>query len=188
MRVTFNTIPANSFLLGSTKYALVDVPELQPGVYDVVLYDYMQEVARLPKILTVSATATDVELEVTGAFKSPPDGFTARVKAGDTFPSAAPYVAEVVAVGRLGPGELGVRVGDATVVVPLRAQELAATLRIRCSTIRASDGAVRCMFPGPDQPVMVAPAAMLTLPTNAGPVLFQIATARAPKTAAPESR
>jgi hypothetical protein len=29
---------------------------------------------------------------------------------------------------------------------------------------------------------------MLTLPTNAGPVLFQIVAVRAPKTAAPESR
>jgi len=188
MRVTFNTIPANSFLLGSTKYAVVDVPDLKPGVYDVVLYDYMQEVARLPKILTVSPTSTDVELEVTGTFKSPPEGFTAQVKVGDAFPSAAPHVAEVVAVGPLGPGELAVRVGDGTVVVPLRQQELTETLRITCSTIRVTDGAARCMFPGPEQPVMVGPAVVLTLPTNAGPVLFQIATARAPKAAAPESR
>jgi hypothetical protein len=188
MRVTFNTIPANSFLLGSTKYAIVDVPDLKPGVYDVVLYDYMQEIARLPKALTVSPASTDVELEVTGTFKSAPDGFAAQLKAGDTFPALAPHVAEVVAVGPLVPGELGVRVGDSTVVVPLRQQDLSATLRIRCSSIRMTDGAARCLFPGPDQPVVVAPAVMLTLPTNAGPVLFQIGTARAPRTAAPESR
>ena len=187
MRVTFNTIPANSFLLGSTKYAIVDVPDLKPGVYDVVLYDYMQEIARLPKALTVSAASTDVELEVTGTFKSAPDGFAAQLKVGDTFPAVAPHVAEVVAVGPLVPGELGVRVGDGTVVVPLRQQDLSATLRIRCSSIRMTEGAARCLFPGPDQPVVVAPAVMLTLPTNAGPVLFQIGTARAQDGCARES-
>ena len=57
MRVSFDTIPAKSFLLGSTKYALVDVPDLKPGAYDVVLYDYMREVARLPKALTVAPIA-----------------------------------------------------------------------------------------------------------------------------------
>jgi hypothetical protein len=186
MRVTFNTIPANSFLLGSTKYAIVDVPELKPGVYDVVLYDYMQEIARLPNALTVAPTSTDVELEVTGTFKSPPDGFTAQLKVGDRFPAAPPHVAEVVAVGPLVPGEVGVRVGESTVVVPVRQQDLSATLRIKCSSLRLTAGAASCMFPGPDQPVVVGPAVMLTLPTSQGPVLFQIATARAPKTAAPE--
>jgi len=188
MRVTFNTIPANSFLLGSTKYAIVDVPELKPGVYDVVLYDYMQEIARLPKALTVAPTSTDVELDVTGTFKSPPDGATPNFKVGDKFPPAAPHVAEIVALGPLVPGELGLRVGDGTVVVPLRQQDLSATLRIRCSSIRIADGAPRCMFPGPDQPVTVAPAVVLTLPTSQGPVLFQIATAQAPKTAGPASK
>ena len=80
MRASFNTIPARSFLIGSTKYALVDVPDLAPGTYDVVLYDYMQEVDRLPKALTVVPMVTDVELEVVGAFKSPPDGLAAHLK------------------------------------------------------------------------------------------------------------
>jgi hypothetical protein len=188
MRVSFNTIPANSFLIGSTKYAIVDVPELKPGVYDVVLYDYMQEIARLPKALNVSPTSTDVELEVTGTFKSPPDGSTPQLKVGDKFPPAAPHIAEIVAVGRLVPGELGVRVGEDTVTVPVRQQDLSATLRIRCSSIRIADGAPRCMFPGPEQPVAIAPTVVLTLPTSAGPLLFQIATAHAPKAAATESR
>jgi len=188
MRVSFNTIPANSFLLGSTKYAIVDVPDLKPGVYDVVLYDYMQEIARLPKALTVSPTSTDVELEVTGTLKSPPEGSTLQLKVGDKFPPAAPHIAEVVAVGPHVPGELGVRVGEGTVVVPLRQQDLSATLRIRCSSIRIVDGAPRCMFQGPDQPVAIAPGVLLTLPTSGGPVFFQIATAHAPKPAATESR
>ena len=188
MRVSFDTIPAKSFLLGSTKYALVDMPDLKPGIYDVVLYDYMQEIARLPKALSVMPTATDVELEVTGAFKSPPDGLTAVLKAGDKFPSAEHPIAEVVAVGRLVPGDLRLRVGDETVAVPLQRRDLAATLRIRCSTVRMDDGAARCTFRSTDQAVVVGPDVLLTVPTPHGPVLFQIAEAHASKTAASQGR
>ena len=82
MRVSFDTTPAKSFLIGSTKYALVDLPDLKPGTYDVVLYDYMQEVARLPKAFTVAPLATDVQLEVIGAFKSASDTLAANLKVG----------------------------------------------------------------------------------------------------------
>src|SRR5438105_2226083 len=41
MRVAFNTIQGRTFMIGSTKYAQVDLPDLPPGVYDVQLYDYM---------------------------------------------------------------------------------------------------------------------------------------------------
>ena len=37
MRVSFNGLQGRTFLLGSTKYAEIDLPDLDPGVYDVVL-------------------------------------------------------------------------------------------------------------------------------------------------------
>ena len=110
MRVSFDTTPAKSFLLGSTKYALVDLPDLKPGAYDVVLYDYMQEVARLPKAITIAPIATDVELEVVGAFKSPFDALM-NLKVGDRFPPGATAIAEVIAVGAPTSGDLRLRVG-----------------------------------------------------------------------------
>jgi hypothetical protein len=181
MRVSFETIPAGSFLLGSTKYALVDVPHLNPGVYDVILYDYMKEVARLPKALTIAPMATDVELEVLGAFKSKPETLTAHLKVGDRFPSAENAVVQVLAIGEPVPGDLRVRVGDGTITVPLSRQDLSATLRVKCYIVRAPDGAIRCTVPLPDQHVVVAPGAMLTLAMPQGPVLFQIASAQAPR-------
>jgi hypothetical protein len=187
MRVSFDTTPANSFLLGSTKYALVDVPVLPPGVYDVVLYDYAREVARLSKAVTVVPMSTDVELEVTGAFKSPPANLAAQLKAGDRLPPERPLV-EIVSVGALAPSDIKVRVGSETIAVPLSGQDLAATLRIRCSTVRTPDGTPRCAVPGADQSVIVAPDALLTVPTRAGPVLFQIAAAHAPKGTGSEAR
>src|SRR5215831_16758853 len=35
MRVAFNTIQGRSFLIGSPTYAQIDLPDLDPGVYDV---------------------------------------------------------------------------------------------------------------------------------------------------------
>ena len=185
MRVSFDTTPARSFLLGSTKYALVDLPELKPGAYDVVLYDYMQEVARLPKALTVAPVATDVELEVVGAFKSPSDALAASLKVGDRFPPGADAIAEVIALGAPTSGDLRLRVGDETVHVVSSQRELPATLRVKCYSVRTEDGTARCVVPMADQRVAVAPDALLALPTPQGPVLFQIASARAPKASSP---
>src|SRR5262245_45059572 len=49
LRVTFNGTQGQSFLIGNTKYAVVELPELSAGTYDVVLWDYKQEMGRLTK-------------------------------------------------------------------------------------------------------------------------------------------
>jgi hypothetical protein len=188
MRVSFDTIPASSFLLGSTKYALVDVPALKPGAYDVVLWDYAREVARLPKALTVAPLATDVQLELVGVFKSPPDEIAAQLKAGARLPSSEHPIAEVVSVGEAVPGLLRLGVGDDTITVPLKGPNLAAVLRVTCATVRTVDGAARCTVSDGDQQVVVAPDALFTVPTAAGPVVFQMTSARPAKAAAPDSR
>jgi hypothetical protein len=91
-------------------------------------------------------------------------------------------------VGGANPGDLRVRVGDETIAVPLSRRDLAATLLIRCATVRAADGVARCIVSGPDRQVVVAPDALLTLETPNGPVLFQMVSARAPKAASGQSR
>ncbi len=181
MRVSFDTVPANSFLLGSTKYALVDPPALRPGVYDVVLYDYAREVARLPKALTVAAPVPDVSLELVGRFAGVTDEAAAALKAGERLAAGAQPVATIVSVGSRVPGALRLRVGDETIAVTSHRQDVEATLLVSCMTKRAADGAVRCVVPLADQPVVVAPDALLTFVTPAGPLVFQIAAARAPK-------
>jgi len=187
MRVSFDATPAASFLLGSTRYALVDVPELAPGAYDVVLFDYAREVARLPKALTIARVATDAELEVDGAFKGASDALVAELKAGDTLLSSDQPIANVVAVGKPSSGEMRVRVGADTVVVPAAQRDLPATLRVKCSTAPGADGIARCMLPGPGGRIVVAPDALVTFATHGGPAVFQVAAARAPKRSAPEA-
>src|SRR6266850_1610303 len=72
MRVSFNDTQAPAFLFGSATSAVVPLPELPPGQYDVVLYDYMQEVSRLPKALTVdpSLPPTSVWVDLSGVLTS----------------------------------------------------------------------------------------------------------------------
>jgi hypothetical protein len=103
------------------------------------------------------------------------------VKVGDKFPASGNAVAEVISVGAPVPGELRLRVGNEVVRVASAGRDLPATLRVQCHSVRAPDGTARCMVPGVDVAVAVAPDALLSLPTPQGPLLFQITTAQAPK-------
>ncbi len=181
MRVSFGTTPANSFLLGSTKYAIVDVPTLRPGVYDVVLFDYAREVARLPKALTIAAPAADVSLEVVGRFQGVTDAAAATLKPGLRLPSGDRPLATVTSIGSRVPGAMRLRFGDDTIAVTSNRQDVEATLLVSCESRRASDGTIRCVVPTPEQPVVLAPDAVLTFAMPDGPLVFQIAAARAPK-------
>lgn len=182
MRVTFNTIPASAYLLGSTNYALVDLPPLRPGAYDVVLFDYAREVARLPKALTIAPVATDAELEVEGRFKSPAASIAAEIKDGATFSDAGRPIARVIDVAGPAPADIRLRIGDDTVVVPLESRDIAASLGVKCVVTRSTDGAARCIVPIGEDRIVVAPDALLTFQTSQGPVIFQIVRARAART------
>jgi hypothetical protein len=101
MRVRFDTLQGRSFMIGGTRGAIVDLPDLDPGMYDVVLYDYMQEVSRLPKALTILplAPVPTVEVKVAGAFKGLAAERLKTIKAGDRFLTKGELVAEVLSVG-----------------------------------------------------------------------------------------
>src|SRR5882672_922587 len=99
MRVSFNSTQGRSFMIGSTTNAAVDLPDLPPGTYDVVLFDYMQEVDRLPKALTILPLAPQpmIEMEVGGSFLNVGSGNP--IAAGQTFPPQGDALAQAVAVG-----------------------------------------------------------------------------------------
>lgn len=177
MRVTFDTTQGRTFLIGSTTYAVVDVPDLQPGTYDVVLWDYMQEVSRLPKafsLLPLSPTPT-IEMEVTGSFKGVAPDRIAKIKAGDKFPQTGTPMVEVVSVGSATPSQLLVRTGAATLRVPVLGQtDLPAVLRVKCFTVSNQDGSLRCAIAGPVQQADVLPGSVISVPGPDGWLSFQI--------------
>lgn len=175
MRVSFNEVQGRSYLISSTKSAQVDLPELAAGVYDVVLYDYSQEVDRLPKALTIMPLASmlTVDLEVSGAFQGLPDALLGELKPGLKFPGNEG--AEILSVGAPFPASIRVRAGAATFSVPsLAATELPATLRVRCALVSSATGPLGCTFSGPQQAVPVAPDSVLTLAGPSRLVNFQI--------------
>jgi len=180
MRVSFDTIQGRTFLIGSTKFAAIDMPDLAPGTYDVVLFDYMQEVDRLPKALTVLPQAPQplIEMEVAGSFLYMPG--TASFTVGTKFPPTGDPIAEVLAVGPPSPADIRVRAGDVTVAVPVPGQsQVPATLRVKCSVSAAPDGTLQCNVPGPRATAVVAPDSNLTLAGPNGWVNFQISEAHA---------
>lgn len=189
MRVSFSTIQGRTFLIGSTKRAEVDLPDLEPGVYDVQLFDYMQQVDQLPKALTIlpQAPTPTVQMDVSGAFHGLPDAVVALIHPGTQLkPAVGDSVADVLAVGGGSPAQLRLRVGDDTVTVPIEGQqELRATLRIKCYVVYDADGMPRCQMSGPQQPVTVQRDANLTLPGPQGWISFQISEVRSAATLPP---
>jgi hypothetical protein len=186
MRVSFNTVQGRTFLIGSTNYALIDLPDLEPGAYDVVLYDYMQEVGRLPKALTILplAPVPTVDVEVSGAFKGIATATAAALKPGLKLPPNE-NLAEVLAVGAANPSSLRLRVGESMLTLPLAGSiDRAATLRVKCFVTANPDGSLRCNVSGPTQAALVAPGSMLTLRGPDGWLSFQIDAVHAPTSVA----
>lgn len=176
MRVSFDTMQGRTFLIGSTTRAAVDLPDLGPGTYDIVLYDYMREVDRLPKALTIlpaSSTAV-IEMEVAGSFKQVSEKDVAALKAGTKLPPTGGPVAEIVSVGTRVPGQMRVRAGDTTLGFPTDQTELPATLRLKCGVSANQDGTARCLVSGPSQVATVAPDSLLPLAGPFGWLTFQI--------------
>jgi Domain of unknown function (DUF4330) len=185
MRVAFNTIQGRTFMIGSTTFAEVDLPDLEPGVYDVTLYDYAQEVDRLPKALTVLplSPVPTVDLQVSGSFKFITSAAASKITPGLKLVSGGVQTAEVLSVGTLGPASLRLRAGDVLLPLPLEGQvELPAVVRVRCFIESAPDGALRCMVPGPQHAAPVAPHVNITLPGPEGWVSYQIASIAANST------
>ena len=183
MRVTFNTAQGRTFMLGNTKWAMVDLPDLGPGTYDVELFDYRQSVDRLPKALTILplAPVPTVQMEVTGAFTGMAIEAAGRLTAGQKFPPTGEPLAEVLSLGSPAPGRLRLHAGDVMLELPLTDQrEIPATLRVKCYVAPDPDGTLRCLLPGPSQPAPIAPDSVLTLAGPQGWVNFQIVTVRAP--------
>jgi len=177
LRVTFDGIQGQSFLIGNTTFALVDLPDLKAGTYDVILWDYRQELARIPKGLTILplAPTPTIEMDVRGTFKDLPTDRLKEIKAGDRFPPTGDAQATVLSVGAAVPSAIQVRAGASTMTVPINGKtDLRADLRVRCFTVSNADGSVRCAIAGPVQQVDVAPGSMLPLNGQGGGIAFQI--------------
>ncbi len=176
MRISFNNVQGRTFMIGSTTRAEVDLPDLNAGVYDIVLYDYMREIDRLPKALTIlpAASTAVIEMEIAGSFKQLSEKEAGTLKVGTKLPPTGGSVAEIVNIGSSVPGQLRVRAGEVTLGIPTPQVELPATLKVKCGVSGNADGTVKCQIPGPAQLATVAPDSVLTLAGPTGWLTFQI--------------
>jgi uncharacterized protein DUF4330/IPT/TIG domain-containing protein len=203
LRVTFNSaltryvvvwndgqlVTARTYVRGNTTFATFALPDLTAGTYDVGLWNARQEVARLPKALTVLplAPALTLELDVRGAFTRLSSGQTKQLRAGAQFRSADAPMATLLAVGAPSPSTMQMHVGSTTITVPVSGHvDVPATLRVECFTVQNGDGSLRCAVPGPIQQADVAPGSSFSLNGPDGWITFHISDVLPPKT--PRSR
>jgi hypothetical protein len=166
MRVSFNDEQGRTFLIGSTTSAEIDLPDLAPGTYDVVLYDYAQELSRLPKAFTVlpPVPAPTAQLVASGYFIGLTKEQAGALKAGLQFPADKSSAAEILATGTPEPSTARVRNGSTAVHIALQGQvQLPATLRVTCWLENNADGSLRCVTAGRQQAATVTPDAIVNL-------------------------
>jgi hypothetical protein len=177
MRVSFNTVQGRTFMIGSTETAEVDLPDLEPGDYDVVLYDYAQEVDRLPRALTIlpRVPAPTVTLAVHGVFVGLTETQAASLATGTKFAQNNRVSATVLAVGTRHAGAIQMRTGDTAVGISLPGvYDVPAALQLECFLENTGDGSVRCVYYGPLRPAFIATDSVLPLPIAGGPLNFQV--------------
>jgi hypothetical protein len=177
MRVSFNTVQGRTFMIGSTETAEIDVPDLEPGTYDVVLYDYAQEIDRLPKALTIlpKAGAPSVTLSVDGAFVGLNQAQIDAIRPGLKLTQGDRVVGTVLAVGAKRPGAMRMRTGGTVIGVDLPGSfDLPAVLDLECSLESSSDGSFRCTAYGPSHNALVEAESVLSVPIAGTGLNFQV--------------
>lgn len=152
MRVSFNDAQGRTFLFYNPRSAFVQVPDLSPGKYDVVLYDYMQEVARLPAAFTLEAPLPPptIPVDVTGVITSLTRDQVNALKPGHQFPETGTPMAEILTIGPAEPEVLRIKTGDRSTLTVPRAGSLQVPvrMRVRCIVETAADGVLRCTVSG----------------------------------------
>lgn len=174
MRVSFGAAQGHGFLFYGPSQAFVPLPPLEPGTYDVVLYDYMREVGRLPQAFTVVGPPrpATVRIEVAGAFAGISHDMASALSAGQLMNAADGLIGETMTVGAPQPAVARVRVSNEGVVdAPMEGLfDLPATLALTCPTTLAADGYLRCATGS----VVLAPDVHVILEGPAGRLAFRV--------------
>lgn len=167
MRVSFGDHQGRTFLFKSSSEAEVDINDLAPGVYDVVLYDFAQERSRLPKALTIARSPVPPrQAVVIGTLANLTGEQVRQIAAGMQLAG----IGEVLQVGKPVPEVTRVNAGRVLIEIPLAsAIRVPMTIGMRCD-VRTLDGRADCVAAG----VALHPDAVLSLPTPLGPKPFQI--------------
>jgi hypothetical protein len=174
MRVSFGDHQGRTFLFKSATEAEVDINDIRPGVYDVVLYDFAQERSRLTQALTIAPSAVPPRrMVVVGMLANLTGDQAKQITVG--MPLAD--FGNVLQVGKPVPEVTRVNAGRVIIEVPLeQAVRVPITLDMRCD-VRTPEGRPDCITAG----VVLQPDALMALPTPVGLRPFQIDQVRGPQ-------
>ena len=152
MRVSFNDIQGRTFLFNNPGSSIVQLADMPPGIYDVVLYDYMQEVSRLPKAFTIEPMPAPptIVVDISGFMTSLSPDQVKQLQPGHKFPEAGTATGELVSVGTAEPEMTHIKTGDKTTLEIPSGGSLQLPVRIRtsCSVEMGTDGSLRCTVGG----------------------------------------
>ena len=167
LRVSVGPTQGRTFLFNDTTEAEIELNEVPPGVYDVVLYDHAQERSRLPKALTIHPSVLpDAKVIVVGMFGNLAPEQASSLSVGMVIPS----VGEVIAVGKPVPQVAKVFSSPNHVEVPVpNTVMVPVVMRMGC-WVRSAQGQPECVANN----VGLHPLGLLFLPTPAGTLPFQV--------------
>ncbi|MEO7158288.1 MAG: IPT/TIG domain-containing protein [Vicinamibacterales bacterium] len=116
MRVSFGANQGANFKFKSVNEAEIDLHEMAPGVYDVVLYDVAQEQSRLPKAFTILPSPLPaMRVTLVGVFGNLDAERAKTLKVGDVIDG----VGTIRALGEPMPAQLRVNSNGLTVDIPV---------------------------------------------------------------------
>ncbi len=167
MRVSFGDRQGRSFLFQSTSTAEVELGEMPPGTYDVVLYDYAQEWSRLPKALTVAPPSLpSTSVVVVGIVANLPESIAKQIVRGLKVTDYG----EILAAGRAIPGVTRVHTGEGIVDIPVpNVYQVPIMVKIPCE-VQMVGRQPACLTKG----IVLAPDAFLPIDTALGRHALQI--------------
>lgn len=176
MRISFEDKQTRDFLFHDTTRAeVVFGEEIPAGTYDVVLYDFAQERARLPKAFTIAPPALPVtSVRAAGFLTGVKASQAALYKAGYDFPTAA----QILAAGPPAEDLARIVTGDHSVEIPIeKTVRIPVLLNLLCSVQQNSAGLGECRStPGP----AVGPGVYITLPSYEGRLPFLVTDVQPP--------
>jgi hypothetical protein len=174
MRISFGNNQGRNFLFKSITEAEVELAEMPPGVYDVVLYDVAQEQSRLPKAFTIlPPPLPPTRVMLVGVFGNLDAERAKLLKPGDVVAG----IGTIREVGAPLPAQLRVNANGLIVQIPAeRAVMLPAVVESVCE-IRPQTGLPYCVA----NDSSLQPTVVVFGEHSSGKLPFQIDQLRGPR-------
>jgi len=135
LRAEVGRLQPTSFLIETPTAGEIVVPDVEPGTYDITLFDEAEEVARLKDAVTVvvAGLPPTISVQLVGTFTNLDEHAAKAVKAGHRFPETGDTSFDVVTAGPPLDDVRRVRINTQTVDIPAAGSwRVPATVRVGC--------------------------------------------------------